>query len=186
MLSDKQKNLIMSVINNNPLRSGKISDNIFFREYPVKDGSIERLISSLINEALQEKDAVGVEYAMYLGAHFGFSKEQKKLLILLLDSPDHRRHDDVVRALDLLKLKDDDVVDALYRGANSKFEYLKEDRADGNYMLNWNCIFSLAKIGNNYSIKKLENLLDCNVENIRAKVLVVMRKYGFKEDYQKN
>ena len=174
MLDSRQKRLIMDV------SLQKIPDDVFIKEYPVKAECVGDLISNIMSFALHEKDEKGVEYALYLAARFGFPKNYENLLISALDSPDHCSHDNILSVMEELELRDDAVVDALYKGALSSFDYLEGDREDGLYGFNWNCIYVLGRIGGDYATKKLMELTNSEVHEISEKARHVIEKYKLK------
>lgn len=177
-MNSKQKNLVLSVVNNKPLRGGKITDEEFLKLFPCTQENVENFIDDILKNAHSSKDLKEVEYALYIGFHFGFTRKHEDNLIHLLGGDFHYKHDDVVRALAKIKTKSDDAVNALYNCALSEYDYLADDREDGNYMLAWNCIYALAKIGSKYAVEKLKALSRGSTPEIKSKAVQVGKSYG--------
>ncbi|MDF7760355.1 hypothetical protein PU683_12545 [Kosakonia cowanii] len=177
-MNSKQKNLVLSVVNNKPLRDGKITDEEFLKLFPCTQENVENFIDDILKNAHSSKDLKEVEYALYIGFHFGFTRKHEDILIHLLGGDFHYKHDDVVRALAKIKTKSDDAVNALYNCALSEYDYLADDREDGNYMLAWNCIYALAKIGSKYAVEKLKALSRGSTPEIKSKAVQVGKSYG--------
>lgn len=177
-MNSKQKNLVLSVVNNKPLRDGKITDEEFLKLFPCTQENVEDFTDDILKNAHSSKDLKEVEYALYIGFHFGFTRKHEDILIHLLGGDFHYKHDDVVRALAKIKTKSDDAVNALYNCALSEYDYLADDREDGNYMLAWNCIYALAKIGSKYAVEKLKALSRGSTPEIKSKAVQVGKFYG--------
>ncbi|EPT7033290.1 HEAT repeat domain-containing protein [Cronobacter malonaticus] len=177
-MNSEQKKLVLSVNNNKPLRAGKITDEEFLKLFPCTQGNIENFIDDILKNAHFSKDLKEVEYALYIGFHFGFTSKHEDILIHLLDDDFHYKHDDVVRALIKIKAKSDNAVNVLYKCALSEYDYLADDREDGNYTLAWNCIYALVKIGSNYAIEKLKALSKNPISEIKKKAVQVGKFYG--------
>jgi len=60
----------------------------------------------------------------------------------------------------------------------SEYDYLADDREDDNYMLAWNCIYALAKIGSKYAVEKLNVLSRNPIPKIKSKAVQVGKSYG--------
>ncbi|EKY3230867.1 HEAT repeat domain-containing protein [Cronobacter malonaticus] len=177
-MNSEQKNLVLSVVNNKPHRAGKITDEEFLKLFPCTQGNVEDFIDDILKNAHFSKDLKEVEYALYIGFHFGFTSKHEDILIHLLDDDFHYKHDDVVRALIKIKAKSDNAVNVLYKCALSEYDYLADDREDGNYTLAWNCIYALVKIGSNYAIDKLKALSKNPISEIKKKAVQVGKSYG--------
>lgn len=177
-MNSEQQNLVLSVVNNKPLRAGKITDEEFLKLFPCTQGNVEDFIDDILKNAHSSKDLKEVEYALYIGFHFGFTSKHEDILIHLLGDDFHYKHDDVVRALVKIKAKSDDAVNALYNCTLSEFDYLADDREDANYMLAWNCIYALAKIGSKYAAEKLKLLSRNPIAEINSKAIQVGKSYG--------
>ncbi|WP_039057814.1 hypothetical protein [Enterobacter sp. Bisph1] len=179
MIIDK-KDLILSVINNTPLRKGKITDEEFLRKFLNGPANINEAISRELNNSLVTKDPVSLELAMYLGFHFEFSENDVNTLASLMTENWHEKHADVLRALVGLKSHSSEVVDAIYHCAITDFDYLEDDREDGIFTLASDCIYALAKIGTPCAIDKLKLLMESRWEEVREQVDNVMRNYDLK------
>ncbi|EOC3070567.1 hypothetical protein ABUP50_003102 [Cronobacter malonaticus] len=177
-MNSEQKNLVLSVVNNKPPRSGKITDEEFLKLFPCTQENVEEFVNAILRNAHSSKDLKEVEYALYIGFHFGFTSKHEDILIHLLGDDFHYKHDDVVRALVKIKAKSDNTVNVLYKCALSEYDYLADDREDGNYTLAWNCIYALVKIGSNYAIDKLKALSKNPISEIKKKAVQVGKSYG--------
>lgn len=177
-MNSEQKNLVLSVVNNKPLRAGKITDEEFLKLFPCTQANVEGFIDDILKNAHSSKDLKEVEYALYIGFHFGLTSKHKDILIHLLGDDFHDKHDDVVRVLVKIKAKSDDAVNALYNCALSEYDYLADDREDDNFMLAWNCIYALAKIGSKYAAEKLKLLSRSPIAEINSKAIQVGKSYG--------
>lgn len=182
-MDERQQKLTDAFLYNN---QGQISDKTFLEQYPQGEQSLSELISTILSDAAVQcisgtsAESERVEAALNLGFHFGFSTADKNTLIRLLDNPLHTRHEDVIWALESLKLgKDDDLTEAFYRCALSEFDYLEYERGeDGSYMLNSNSIYGLAKIATPLAIEKLSLLSQSEIILIRLKVGEVAKIYN--------
>ncbi|EPT7055993.1 HEAT repeat domain-containing protein [Cronobacter sakazakii] len=177
-MNSEQKNLVLSVVNNKPLRAGKITDEEFLKLFPCTQGNVEDFVNDILKNAHSSKDPKEVEYALYISFHFTFTSKHEDILIHLLDDDLHYKHEDVVRALVKIKAKSDNAVNVLYKCALSEYDYLADDREDGNYTLAWNCIYALVKIGSNYAIEKLKALSKNPIPEIKNKAVQVGKSYG--------
>ncbi|ELQ6065151.1 hypothetical protein SM092_003654 [Cronobacter sakazakii] len=178
-MNSEQKKLVLSVVNNKPLRDGKITDEEFLKLFPCNQGNVEDFVNDILKNAHSSKDPKEVEYALYIGFHFGFTSKHEDILIHLLDDYFHYKYDDVVLALVKIKAKSDNAANALYKCALSEYDYLADDREDDNYTLAWNCIYALAKIGSNYAIEKLKELSKNSIPEIKSKAVQVGKSYGY-------
>ena len=178
-MNSEQKKLVLSVVNNKPLRAGKITDEEFLKLFPCTHRNVEDFIDDILKNAHSSKDLKEVEYALYIGFHFGFTGKHEDILIHFLGDDFHYKHDDVVRALVKINAKSDDAVNALYNCALSEYDYLADDREDDNYMLTWNCIYALAKIGSHCALEKLKLLSHNAIPEIKDKAMQVIKSHSF-------
>lgn len=49
-MNSEQKNLVLSVVNNKPLRAGKITDEEFLKLFPCAQGSVEDFIDDILKK----------------------------------------------------------------------------------------------------------------------------------------
>ncbi|CAI1872334.1 Uncharacterised protein [Serratia fonticola] len=178
MIDARQRKLIMAVLNNNSIKKGKISDEDFISQYPVENKSIHEFIQEKLGDALVTQSHNELEYILYLGFHFGFTIENVHILNELLNCKWHQKHEDIVRSLVLVKAKDKETIDSLAQCALAEFDYLSDDREDGNYSLTWSCIYALAKIGTPYAVEKLKIIACDDIIEIKDKVFEVMKSYN--------
>ncbi|EEW2611980.1 hypothetical protein LWP45_004649 [Escherichia coli] len=175
-MNDKQKMLVLSVLNNKSQRVGKISDEEFLALYPSNCIHVNEFVSKVLSESYASMDAESVEFSLYIGFHFGFSNADEFILDQLLMSDFHCRHADVVRALVLIKASSNDTVDALFNCALKEFDYLSDDRDNGIYSLPFDCIHALAKIKTIYAGEKIKVLFECDNYEVRNKAMQLMDK----------
>ena len=181
-MNERQQKLTDEFLYNN---SGQLSEKTFLQQFPQGEQSLSEWVSTILNNAATQcvsgspADAERVETALNLGFRFGFAPADKETLINLLDNPLHTRHEDVIWALESLKLgKDDDLTEAFYRCALSEFDYLDDERGeDGSYMLNSNSIYGLAKIATPLALEKLALISASAIPQIRSKVEEVTKIY---------
>ncbi|MGY5954953.1 hypothetical protein ACUY4R_003823 [Kosakonia sp. BK9b] len=177
MITDKRA-LVLSVLDNRPLREGKISDAAFFLLYPASKETVGTLIHDELRHAVETEDALALELTLYLGFHFHFSPPDSQALIPALTASWHQRHAEVVRALLTLKPRSESAVAAIYRCAATDHDYLCDDREDGIFSLATDCIYALAKIATPSAIAGLQALTESPWQPVAAKACHVMNKYG--------
>lgn len=107
----------------------------------------------LLQNALNDRDADGVECALLVGGLFGTSIESSAVLRELALAEWHQRHEDVVTALD--QLNDPDSVATLYEVAIKRFAYRCYDEAQS---LAVKAIWALARIAGREAEKALTTL----------------------------
>jgi hypothetical protein len=130
----------------------KVSPAEFAERFP-SALSGAKLDVRLLEEAYRQQNADDLEAALTIGSTFGFSAEHVSLLCHLLFANWHQRHEDIVGALQDLKASE--AVDALYRAALEKHEYLAYDQFFG---LARKCTWALADIGTSDALAKLRLL----------------------------
>jgi hypothetical protein len=135
-----------------PNGKSRISPEEFARRYP---SALERgkLALRLIEEANRQQSADDLQAAIVIGATFGFSAEHIPVLCQLLHVVWHSCHEDIVSTLQ--QLKDPRALDAIYRAASVKHEYLAYDEFFG---LARKCTWALADIGTVDTLAKLHLL----------------------------
>lgn len=177
MITDKLA-LVLAVLDNRPLREGKISDAVFFLNYPASQETISTLINDELRHAVETKNALALELTLYLGFHFHFSPPDSESLIPALTAFWHQRHAEVLRALLTLAPRSEIAVAAIYQCAATDHDYLCDDREDGIFNLATDCIYALAKIATPSAIATLQALTDSQWQPVAAKARHVMKKYG--------
>lgn len=130
----------------------RISPEEFARRFP---SALEKgkLALNVIEEANRKQSADEVGAALIIGAIFGFTAEHIPVLCGLLHVDWHSCHEDIVSTLQ--ELKDARAVDAVYRAASVKHEYLAYDEFFG---LARKCTWALADIGTSDALAKLHLL----------------------------
>jgi HEAT repeat protein len=106
-----------------------------------------------LEHACATQDAGAAETALDEAFRRGLSPAFVPVLIALLGSPWHQRHEDIVRALQ--ELRDPRAVDALYRAALVEYEYREYDEFRG---LARRCTWALADIGTAEAFSRLQAL----------------------------
>lgn len=178
MIDFDKRDLVLSVINNNPLREGKISDEDFIEKYTRLNKAISQKIKEELENSLLKKNAFTLELTLYVGFHFSFSIDDEEILVLILNGSWHQKHDEVLRALVKIKACSNSAVDSIYYCAINNFDYLEDDKDDGIYTLSSNCIYALAKIGTEYAVEKLYLLSKNGQQEISKKAKEVMEYYN--------
>lgn len=157
-MTEEQRRLVME------LAVGRVSESVFRRQFDglLPDDPQER--ARLLGAALASGDAEEVGCMRILCARFGsFTAENVEALCELLDAPWHTCHEDIAFALE--QLHDERSIEALYRAALSKHEYLAYD--DGHALAR-KCIWALAKIGTAAARRRLEDLSRCGDPTIEG------------------
>lgn len=106
------------------LLDGSMSKEDFLCEFPqaVSNGNLAR---RLLDEAILTKDARDLNCAMIIGFHFGFGKGSARVLSKLIDAEWHFSHEDVVDALDTLRVPE--YAHSLFRATEWVPKYLQFD-----------------------------------------------------------
>ena len=113
----------------------------------------EELALKALVAAAQSDDPDTVEYALIQALQAGITVEYTPILIELLSMPWHRKHEDIVSALQ--RLKDPRAVDSLYRATLVSHAYLDYDEFFG---LARKCTWALADIGTVEAQSRLKSL----------------------------
>ncbi|HSZ33307.1 MAG TPA: hypothetical protein VK772_08345 [Puia sp.] len=147
--------------------SGKNSRSDFLIKYPIDLTNPSNYIIDILLNALKSEDSAEVDYGMSL---IPFDKDFKNpdkyvdILCQLLSKSWHTRHEDIVALLQGIKAPQS--VDALYKAALAKFDYLNYD---DTHSLARKSIHALADINTEDSLVKLKLLANSNIEIIKEK-----------------
>lgn len=146
-MTEQQKEAVID------LAIGKITEDAFLKFFATPPVQTDHLVHQLLEVAFTEKDADEVECALIVGFVFGFSSNHFHILCSLLDANWHCGHEDIVSAL--AKLKSPNAIDALFRAATTRHEYLayNDSRA-----LASKAVFALSDIGTPAAIESLRLL----------------------------
>lgn len=147
-LDEQKRQLILDLL------LGRVSEEAFFREFPSSPAEIRNVSLKVLEQALNERDPVGVEFGLHLGHRFGFSPVHLETLCALAKSDWHDRHQDVVDGLASLEAPGS--VETLYQTALSKHPYLNYDDAN---TLGVKSIWALGRINTPEAVLRLEELL---------------------------
>lgn len=130
----------------------------FLRQFPdaVEDGSVS---TTLLERTLIEKSSDDLQCVLIVGYTFGFSPSQADILCRLLEADWHVSHEDLVGAMDKLRLPQS--VDSLYRATQWIPEYLSYDDSRA---LAVKAIWALGKIPGSESEGALRRLVSSSVE----------------------
>jgi hypothetical protein len=145
---ERQRRLILDLL------LGRLSEEQFFQEFPASRDDASSVGLDMVRRAIQERDAVGVEFGLYLGHRFGVSPSYLDALIELVGANWHERHEDVVDGL--AKLKAPASIDALYQAALAEHSYRDYDEA---HSLEVKAVRALAAIHTGKAIERLGELL---------------------------
>jgi hypothetical protein len=144
------------------LLRARIREDEFYRAFPLKPGEGSRAGQAMLVRALNERDAIGVEFGLYLGHRFGICEECLDVLLGLAGESWHERHEDVVDAL--VKLKSARSVESLLRTAKTRFPYRDYDESNS---LGVKCIRALGALYTRDAVSGLGDLVvsgDPNLE----------------------
>ncbi|WP_437676274.1 hypothetical protein [Sorangium sp. So ce131] len=148
VVDERQQRLILD------LARDKITAAEFGRAFPAAPHELGGLGLRMLQDALRQEDPVGVEFGLYLGYCFGFSDSYVDVLSRLAEEGWHQRHEDVVGALEKLRLPG--TVDVLRRTALVRHGYLEYDESRA---LGVKCLWALGKIGTPEAVAALGELL---------------------------
>lgn len=107
----------------------------------------------LLDAAAASGDAFAIENAVRRAYSDGLKTAYAPTLIEILTQTNHRRHEDVVTALQILK--DPRAADALFQAALIQHDYLNYDE---NFGLARKCTWALADIGSPTAFEYLQRL----------------------------
>lgn len=141
----------------------RISEEEFLGEVGIARADATGFALRTLEEAYSHKNADDVEYGLYIGFRFGFATESMDVLIRLSDAEWHRRHEDVVTALD--ELGETRAVEALYRAALAVHPYLEYDDSRA---LAGKAIWALGRLGDATADQKLRLLAESGDPVVRA------------------
>jgi HEAT repeat protein len=119
---------------------------------PVSERDDDRILRGL-EQAFAARDPGAAETALDEAFGCGLSPAFVPVLVALLGSPWHQRHEDIVRALQ--ELRDPRAVDSLYQAALAVHEYRDYDEFQG---LARRCTWALADIGTAEAFSRLQAL----------------------------
>lgn len=95
-MTPEQRRLIFGLVVL-PGGAAPLSPEEFLRRWPADDG--ERLSIELLADAVRRQDAEDVEWALVVGAEFGFTDQHVGHLTALAGSEWHVQHENVAQAL---------------------------------------------------------------------------------------
>ncbi|WP_337043901.1 hypothetical protein [Emticicia sp. 17c] len=145
------------------LYSGKISKELFLREYFKDIHKSDEYVLNLIQKGIENKSDSEIEEAIVLICTGSFSKPYFVVqLCELLQLPWHFKHEDI--AMLLKDIADPSTVDCLYKASELKFDYLNYD---DSYQFARKCIKALSAISDESSIEKLKLLAISKTKRIR-------------------
>ena len=147
-INERRQRLILDLI------SGRVPSDEFARAFSVRPDELCGLGLKLLDEAYDEESPDGVEFGLYLGYYFGFSGAYFDVLSRLAVVDWHRRHEDVVSALDMFR--NPKAIDALFRSALMQHSYLEYDET---FALGRKAIWALHKIGTPEAVEAIGKLL---------------------------
>jgi len=120
-VSEREQKLILDLVGQ------KITESAFCSTFPLVAGTASTAGLSMLQRALEERDAVGVDFGTILAEQFGLAPEYLQVLADLASAPWHQRHEDIVRELALLKSPLS--IEPLYQAAQARYEYSYDDGA---------------------------------------------------------
>lgn len=136
----------------------KINKDEFFRNFPTTESEASGEALKMLTEALQYRDADGVEFGLLMGHHFGFSREFLDVLLRLAGENWHQQHESLVDTF--AKTKWPESVEVLSTIAVTSYDYREYD----DYCsLGVKCIYALAAIETREAILQLGKLARCGI-----------------------
>ena len=130
-------------------------------------------ILKLLETAYRERNSTDVECSLIVAYRYSlFSQEYVSILVRLIESDWHYKHEDIAFALQ--KLKSPKAVECLYRTALKRFPYLDYDDA---YALAVKCIWALGDTNTAESREKLKLLSKSDNEIIRENAIKQIERY---------
>ena len=168
MVTEKEKQLITEMF------LGNITKEAFLREYPV-DIDTSDFVLNLMEESLKSRHGIDVELVMMVGGLLGYSKKHVPVLSLLLTEDWHRKHEDIAKALQMLK--DPRCMDQVVKAMHMKLDYWFDS---GDAFIR-KCAYVLGDINTKSSMETLKELSSSPNEIIRKYSLHQLRKHGFIE-----
>lgn len=145
-LRKSQRDLILDLL------SGRVDEDQFLRRFLLDPNDKATITQKVLDAAVELRSVSDVAFGMYLGSRFGLSEAEAELLTTLLEADWHQSHEDVAAALE--RLKSPAAIDALYRTALKKYDYLAYDDASA---LGVKCIWALGKTGGPRAVERLRD-----------------------------
>lgn len=155
-VGERERGLILDLLR------ARIREDEFYRAFPLEPGEGSGAGRAMLVRAIQERDAMGVEFGLYLGHRFGISEEYLDVLLGLAGESWHERHEDVIDAL--AKLQSPRSIETLVRTAMTKFPYREYDESNS---LGVKCIRALGAMQSRDALFRLGDLVvsgDPNLE----------------------
>lgn len=140
----------------NDLESGRISEDEFYRTYPLDPGTGSDAGLAMLVRALHERDDMGVGLGLRFGFNFGFSDAYLDVLLALAEAPWHRSHENLTYPLE--ELDSPRKIDTFARLATVKLTYVEDDKFKA---LGTKCLWVLGRIGTREAVLRIGELLRC-------------------------
>ena len=157
MIDETNRQLILDLA----LNRLPVSD--FMRKFPFGEKTPAEYVKLSLEEALESRDPIQVEYGMLLGFQLKlFNQAFAPLLKTMILEDWHREHEDMASVMQMLK--DPSTVDALYRTALTRFPYLEYDQS---HSLAVKCLWALKAINNRDASEKLKLLAQSEDKVVR-------------------
>ena len=169
-VGERERGLILDLLR------GRIPEDEFYREFPIKPGEGSGAGRAMLVRALQERDATGVEFGLYLGHRFGISEEYLDVLLGLAGESWHERHEDVIDGV--AKLKSPRSVESLFRTAVTTFPYRAYDEFNS---LGTKCIRALGAIRTKGALARLGDLMASGDPNLEREAQAQLRRIESEE-----
>ena len=145
----------------------EITKDEFLKEFTYDIETYKDYFEEILEKAYTERNKLDIGDILYLGFVFDlFEKNHVNILIKLIKSDWHERHEDIVSIFH--KLKAPDAIEVLYQTILTKFDYLAYDNCAS---LIRKCCFALAAINTNESWEKIEILTKSKNDDIRKSAI---------------
>ncbi len=168
MITEQEKKLILD------LALGKISKDLFLKQYPVDLKNDRSYVLKLFEIAYEQKNADVLEYALLIQGYFDEPKD--KIITIwrkCLTENWHHLHEHFVDLLSYYKNPID--IDLFYQISLTKFDYRDYDESES---LAVKCIWVLGNIGNQKAIDKLKLLTKSDNQIIKENAEQQLKRLG--------
>ena len=172
-MTSEQRILVQGLIVSPFKSKDRLSLNKFIAQFP---SSIEngKLALPLLEASEAARNAVDLQSALIIGFTFGFGPQHNGSLCRLIYADWHYSHEDIVSALQIIGLKNDETVRALYSATQLKLSYLDYDDSRA---LAIKAIWALGKIANEAADEKLRFLAESEETRLKKEALNQLRSH---------
>jgi hypothetical protein len=155
LTSENQRDLIID------FSLDRISEDIFLASYPATSDDVVDLGRKILEVAATEQVDTEVEHGLLLGFHYGITHSYVGSLLRLANAPWHHSHENIVSALDDLRVPE--AADELYKAALADYPYRDYD---DSYSLGVKAIWALGNLATEPAIQHLGALRRCGIRTL--------------------